>query len=113
MAVGRINIPSIVVTGGVMDAGPDLLTLEQIGMYNAMCERGEITKEKMEFYKHHACPSCGACSFMGTASTMQVMAEALGPDAAGKRIDARHQQRFKRVCQKSGRTGGMGWQSTT
>ncbi len=61
-----------------MDAGPDLLTLEQIGKYNAMCERGEITKEKMEFYKHNACPSCGACSFMGTASTMQVMAEALG-----------------------------------
>ena len=44
MAIGRINIPSIVVTGGVMDAGPDLLTLEQIGMYNAMYERGEITK---------------------------------------------------------------------
>lgn len=78
MAVGRVNIPSIVVTGGVMDAGPDLLTLEQIGKYNAMCERGEITKEKMEFYKHNACPSCGACSFMGTASTMQIMAEALG-----------------------------------
>lgn len=38
-----------------MDAGPDLLTLEQIGKYNAMCERGEITKEKMEFYKHNAC----------------------------------------------------------
>lgn len=78
MAIGRINIPSIMVTGGVMEAGPDLLTLEQIGKYNAMCERGEITKEKLEFYKHNACPSCGACSFMGTASTMQVMAEALG-----------------------------------
>ena len=34
-----------------MDAGPDLLTLEQIGKYNAMCERGEITKEKMELNK--------------------------------------------------------------
>lgn len=78
MAIGRINIPSIIVTGGVMDAGPDLLTLEQIGMYNAMYKRGEISKEKMEFYKHNACPSCGACSFMGTASTMQIMAEALG-----------------------------------
>lgn len=78
MAVGRINIPSIVVTGGVMDAGPDLLTLEQIGMYHAMYERGEISEEQMNFYKQHACPSCGACSFMGTASTMQIMAEALG-----------------------------------
>lgn len=78
MAVGRINIPSIIITGGVMDAGPDLLTLEQIGKYHAMCERGEISEEQMNFYKQHACPSCGACSFMGTASTMQIMAEALG-----------------------------------
>ncbi|MDR2869844.1 MAG: dihydroxy-acid dehydratase [Deferribacteraceae bacterium] len=78
MAIGRINIPSIVVTGGVMEAGPDLLTLEQIGTYSAMAERGEITQEALTYYKQHACPSCGACSFMGTASTMQVMAEALG-----------------------------------
>lgn len=78
MAVGRINIPSVVVAGGVMNAGPGLLTLEQIGKYHAMYERGEISKEQMEFYKQNACPSCGACSFMGTASTMQVMAEALG-----------------------------------
>ena len=78
MAIGRINTPSILVTGGVMDAGPDLLTLEQIGMYSAMKERGEITDEKLTYYKHHACPSCGACSFMGTASSMQVMGEALG-----------------------------------
>lgn len=78
MGLARINIPSVVITGGVMDAGPDLLTLEQIGKYHAMFERGEITKEKFTYYKQHACPSCGACSFMGTASTMQIMAEALG-----------------------------------
>lgn len=78
MAIGRVNMPSILVTGGVMDAGPNLLTLEQIGMYSAQCQRGEITEEKLTYYKHHACPSCGACSFMGTASTMQVMGEALG-----------------------------------
>ncbi len=78
MAIGRVNMPSILVTGGVMDAGPNLLTLEQIGMYSAQCQRGEISEEKLTYYKHHACPSCGACSFMGTASTMQVMGEALG-----------------------------------
>jgi len=78
MAIGRINIPSIIMTGGVMDAGPDLLTLEQIGTYSAKYQRGEITKEEFLYYKHHACPSCGACSFMGTAATMQIMAEALG-----------------------------------
>ena len=78
MAIGRVNIPSIVVTGGVMEAGPNLLTLEQIGMYSAQYQRGEITEEELTYYKHNACPSCGACSFMGTASTMQVMAESLG-----------------------------------
>ena len=78
MAIGRTNLPTVMVTGGVMDAGPGLLTLEQIGMYSAMCTRGEISEEKFKWYKHHACPSCGACSFMGTASTMQIMAESLG-----------------------------------
>jgi len=78
MGIGRTNIPSVMITGGVMDAGPNLLTLEQIGMYSAMEQRGEITKEELQAYKHTACPSCGACSFMGTASTMQIMAEALG-----------------------------------
>ncbi len=78
MAIGRLNLPSVMVTGGVMDAGPDLLTLEQIGKYSAMYERGEITEEKLTYYKHNACPSCGACSFLGTASTMQIMSEALG-----------------------------------
>ncbi len=78
MAIGRLNIPSIVVTGGVMDAGPELLTLEQLGKYSAMQKRGEIAAKQLTYYKQHACPSCGACSFLGTASTMQIMAEALG-----------------------------------
>ena len=78
MAIGRIDIPAVLVPGGVMDAGPDLLTLEQIGAYSAMCQRGELPPERLAYYKAHACPSCGACSFMGTACTMQVMAEALG-----------------------------------
>lgn len=78
MAIGRINIPSIVVTGGVMKAGPNLLTLEQIGTYSAMQKRGEITEDELTYYKNNACPSAGSCSFMGTAATMQIMAEALG-----------------------------------
>lgn len=78
MAAGRIDIPCVIVTGGVMAAGPDLLTLEQIGTYSAKYQRGEITEEEFTWFKLNACPSCGACSFMGTASTMQIMAEALG-----------------------------------
>ena len=76
--IGRTNLPAVVLPGGVMQAGPDLLTLEMIGAYNAKRARGEITEDQFSYYKHNACPSCGACSFMGTACTMQVMAEALG-----------------------------------
>lgn len=94
MSIGRLKeMSAIVVTGGVMEATVvepkyvendpacainELLTLEQIGKFSAQFERGEISEEQLTYYKQHACPSCGACSFMGTASTMQVMAESLG-----------------------------------
>lgn len=102
MALARVNIPSIVVTGGVMDAGPDLLTLEQIGMYNAMFERGEITEDKLTFYKQNACPSCGACSFMGTASTMQIMAEALGLMLPGSALMPATGQDLREFAKRAG-----------
>ena len=78
MGLARVNIPSVFVPGGTMNAGPEMLTLEQLGMYSAKFERGEINEEKLDWAKCNACPSCGACSFIGTASTMQIMAEALG-----------------------------------
>ena len=102
MAIGRINIPSIVVTGGVMEAGPNLLTLEQIGKYSAMFQRGEITENELTYYKHHACPSCGACSFMGTASTMQIMAEALGLMLPGSALMPATCQDLKDFAYKAG-----------
>ena len=94
MGIGRLkDMSAIVVTGGVMEAHHlpeayveqdpacainELLTLEQIGKFDAQEKRGEISNEQLDYYKQHACPSCGACSFMGTASTMQIMAESLG-----------------------------------
>lgn len=102
MGIGRVNIPCVVVTGGVMDAGPDLLTLEQIGMYSAMCRRGEISEEQLTYYKQHACPSCGACSFMGTASTMQIMAEALGLMFPGSALMPATCEDLKQVARKAG-----------
>lgn len=78
MGLARADIPAVVVPGGTMNAGPEMLTLEQLGMYSAKFQRGEIDEEKLNWAKCNACPSCGACSFIGTASTMQIMAEALG-----------------------------------
>lgn len=102
MGLARLDMPSIVITGGVMDAGPDLLTLEQIGMYSAMCQRGEISEEQFTFYKQHACPSCGACSFMGTASTMQIMAEALGLMLPGSALMPATCDDLKEMAYKAG-----------
>ena len=94
MSIGRLKeMSAIVITGGVMEAHMlpkryvvqdpacainELLTLEQIGKFDAWEKTGVIPTEQLEYYKHNACPSCGACSFMGTASTMQIMVEALG-----------------------------------
>lgn len=78
MGMCRLNTPGVVVPGGVMRAGPELLTLEQLGMYSAQYQRGEIDEEKLCWAQENACPGCGACSFIGTASSMQIMAEALG-----------------------------------
>ncbi|MBQ2883876.1 MAG: dihydroxy-acid dehydratase [Alphaproteobacteria bacterium] len=78
MGLCRVNIPAVVVPGGIMNAGPEMLTLNQLGEYNAKFQRGEIDEARLRWAKYNACPSCGACSFIGTASTMQIMAEALG-----------------------------------
>ena len=86
IGMARVNIPSVVVTGGTMSAGPELLTLEQLGMYSAQYERGEIDEDRLNWAKCNACPSCGACSFIGTASTMQIMAEALGLSLPGSAL---------------------------
>ena len=104
MGIGRTNLPSVVVPGGVMAAGPDLLTLEMIGKYNAECARGEITPEEFDYYKHNACPTCGACSFMGTACTMQVMTEALGLALPGTALLPAISPELQKTAERAGRT---------
>jgi len=102
-AIARLNAPAIIIPGGVMNAGPDLLTLEQIGKYSAQYQRGEITLEKFQYYKHHACPSCGACSFIGTATTMQIMAEALGLALPGTSLLPATSEALKDVARNIGK----------
>ncbi len=119
MSMGRLkDMPAVMVTGGVMEAytlpeeyvenDPDckyneLLTLEQIGKFSAQYERGEISKEQMEYYQQHACPGCGACSFMGTASTMQILAEALGLMLPGTALMPADSPELKTAARDAGR----------
>lgn len=102
MAITRLNMPAVFMPGGIMKAGPNLLTLEQIGTYSAQYERKEITEEQFMVYKRDACPDCGACSFMGTASTMQVMAEALGIALPGSALIPTHLPELKESARKAG-----------
>lgn len=101
-AIARMDIPSVVLTGGTMKAGPNMLTLEQIGTYNAKYQRKEITEEEFTDFKHNACPSCGACSFMGTAATMQIMAEALGLALPGTAFMPATAEELKGLARKAG-----------
>ncbi len=103
VAMCRVNIPSVVIPGGIMNAGPNLLTLNQVGTYSAMHKRGEITTEQYDFYKENACPSCGACSFMGTAATMQVLGEALGLALQGAALLPSTSEILKEYTRKASR----------
>lgn len=102
MAIARLNMPAIFVPGGIMKAGPNLLTLEQIGKYSAQYARKEITEDQYMEYKRDACPNCGACSFMGTASTMQIMAEALGMALPGSALIPTHSPFLKNYAREAG-----------
>ncbi len=98
----RVNIPSIVIPGGVMQAGPKMLTLEQLGIYSARYERGECDLDTLNWAKQNACPSCGACSFIGTASTMQIMAESLGLALPGSALLPATSQYLKDAAYRAG-----------
>lgn len=101
-AIARIDSPAIIIPGGVMNAGPNLLTLEQIGKYSAQYQRGEIDLDTFNYYKHNACPSCGACSFIGTATSMQIMSEALGLALPGTSLLPATSQALKDVAKNIG-----------
>lgn len=81
MAAARLDIPSILVSGGPMATGrynkekADYSTcIEQIGAYR----KGDMSETEMESYAKSACPSCGSCSGMFTANSMNCLSEVLG-----------------------------------
>jgi dihydroxy-acid dehydratase len=71
-------------------------------LLNERFARGEISKEEFEALKRTACPSCGACCFMGTASTMQIMGEALGLALPGAALIPFGRGSLKRSARRSG-----------
>src|SRR6266536_1180952 len=78
LAIARCNLPAIHLPGGSQINGPDYVTSDQMWGMGAAVQRGELARAELERSQSVACPSCGACQFMGRASTGQVFAEALG-----------------------------------
>lgn len=86
MAAARINVPTVFVSGGPMlaghvDGGKRSLSsmFEAVGAYEA----GKMTAEKVEEYVNKVCPTCGSCSGMYTANSMNCMTEVLGMGLRG------------------------------
>jgi len=81
MAAGRLNIPCLFVSGGPMLAGNfknEKIGLSNVFEYIGQFENNEITEEELKEVENIACPTCGSCSGMYTANTMNCLTEALG-----------------------------------
>ena len=86
MAAARVNVPTVFVSGGPMLAGhvqgkkTSLSSMfEAVGAHAA----GKMTEEEVDDYVSHACPTCGSCSGMYTANSMNCLTEAIGMGLKG------------------------------
>ena len=99
MAAARLNIPTIVVSGGPMLAGRlngRLVDLADVFMAVGAVTRGEMAEEALERLERVACPGCGSCAGMFTANTMNCLTEALGMGLPGNgTIPAVHAARIR------------------
>jgi dihydroxy-acid dehydratase len=100
MAAARLNIPTIFVSGGPMAAGhtPDGRPIDLATAFEAVgaVAQGKMTETELKVIEENACPSCGSCSGMFTANSMNCLAEALGVALPGNgsilAIDPRRQE---------------------
>ena len=85
MAAMRLNIPVIFVSGGPMEAGKTKLSENKLDLVDAMVIAADptATDEKVAEYERSACPTCGSCSGMFTANSMNCLTEALGLSLPG------------------------------
>ena len=99
MAAARVNVPTVFVSGGPMLAGHvrgqkrSLSSMfEAVGAYTA----GKMTEEDVREFEHNVCPTCGSCSGMYTANSMNCLTEALGMGLRGNgTIPAVYSERLK------------------
>ncbi len=106
MAAMRLNIPAIFVSGGPMEAGKTRLADHKLDLVDAMviAVDDSASDEKIAEYERSACPTCGSCSGMFTANSMNCLTEALGLSLPGNgSLLATHSDR-RELFLEAGRT---------
>lgn len=104
MAAMRLNIPAVFVSGGPMEAGKTKLADHALDLVDAMVIAADDTasEEMVEEYERSACPTCGSCSGMFTANSMNCLTEAIGLSLPGNGTTlATHADR-KRLFERAG-----------
>ncbi|MBC7114817.1 MAG: dihydroxy-acid dehydratase [Archaeoglobi archaeon] len=107
MALARMNIPSIVLTGGYMLPGSykgELVLASTITKKYGEVLSGRMSREEYVKLAYSACPTCGACPGIWTANTMCVMTEALGMSLTGNSTTPAIGSRISEMAYKAGRT---------
>ncbi len=106
MAVTRLNIPSVIFTGGYMQPGRangKMVTLTHTKQAYASYIAGIMTREQYKEVVKNACPTTGACPFMGTANTMCAFAEILGLSLPGNASVAASSPEWRELAKASGK----------
>src|SRR5262245_8582031 len=103
MAIARCDLPAVLVPGGTQLNAPDYVTSDEMWPMGAAVKRGELPEEELELAQRVACPTCGACQFMGSASTGQVLAEALGLALPGSALVPQPLTKLLRYARAAGK----------
>lgn len=107
MAAGKLNIPTIIVSGGPMLAGKDKCRgdIDLITTFEGIGEKTDGKMSDEDFYRleENACPTCGSCSGMFTANSMNCVAEALGMALEGNGTIPAVYSKRKELARRSGK----------
>ena len=102
MAAARLNIPAIHIPGGSNRIGPRMSHSVLVGETATQMRQGKDVSRQVRDYTLTACPGFGACQFMGTASTMQCMSEALGMTLPGAALTPASLFDIRRSARRTG-----------
>ena len=103
MTMLRVDLPFVHVCGGSMLSGPDFMSSEILYGAGDRYAKGDLNEQELMYYTMNCCPSAGACQFIGTASTMQVISEALGLSLPGNALAPAYGVQINRYARQSGR----------